>query len=176
MNMGAADASTDQVHETTPTTDQAFAEFYAAHHADVARAIGITIGDAQLGHDAADEAMARTYQRWSKISRYDNPAGWTYRVGLNWSRSWLRRNRRHDNRLYRPDLEHATPADVDLERAIAELSDDHRAVVVCRYLLDWSVEATADALHLREGTVKSRLSRALTELERHLGDTVERSR
>jgi hypothetical protein len=35
--------------------------------------------------------MARAYQRWSKIGAYDN--GWTYRFGLNWSRSWLRRNR-----------------------------------------------------------------------------------
>lgn len=173
MSASAADARTDQVHETTPTADQAFASFYAAHHADVARAIGLTIGDAPLGRDAADEAMARAYQRWSTICAYDNPAGWTYRVGLNWSRSWLRRNRRQDNRLYRPDLEHAAAADVDLERAISELSDDHRAVVVCRYLLDWSVDQTADALHLRPGTVKSRLSRALSELERLLGATEE---
>ena len=32
-----------------------------------------------------DEAMAR-YQRWSSVSRMDNPSGWVYRVGLNLAR------------------------------------------------------------------------------------------
>jgi len=175
MSTGAADAATGQVHETTPTRDDEFATFYERHHGAVARAIGVTIGDSALGIEAADEAMARAYQRWPKIRSYDNPAGWTYRVGLNWSRSWVRRHRRTDH-LHTPDAVDPRPADVDLERAIAALSADHRAVVVCRFLLDWSIETTADALHLRPGTVKSRLSRALSELERHLGDSEERSR
>jgi RNA polymerase sigma factor (sigma-70 family) len=174
MSTGAADATTEHVHEPRADREREFADFYERHHGAVARAIGATIGDAALGTEAADEAMARAYQRWHKIRGYDNPAGWTYRVGLNWSRSWARRHRRQDHRLHRPDAIDPRPADVDLERAISALSDDHRAVVVCRYLLDWSIETTADALDLRPGTVKSRLSRALSELERHLGATEER--
>jgi DNA-directed RNA polymerase specialized sigma24 family protein len=45
-----------------------------------------------------------------------------------------------------------------------------RAVVVCRLLLDWSVDQTAAALRLKAGTVKSRLHRALAQLERTLGE------
>jgi RNA polymerase sigma-70 factor (ECF subfamily) len=56
--------------------------------------------------------------------------------------------------------------DVDLERALAALSHDLRSVVVGRFLLDWSVDQTADALGVPPGTVKSRLSRALRQLER----------
>jgi DNA-directed RNA polymerase specialized sigma24 family protein len=37
--------------------------------------------------------------------------------------------------------------------------------VVCRLLLDWSVDETAAALEISPGTVKSRLHRALTILE-----------
>jgi RNA polymerase sigma factor (sigma-70 family) len=168
-------STSEFVHEPTPTREREFADFYELHHAAVARAIAATIGDAVLGQEAADEAMARAYQRWSKIRSYDNPAGWTYRVGLNWSRSWLRRHRRQDHRLHRPEAIDAPPVDVDLENALATLSHDHRAVVVCRYLLDWSVDQTADALDVRPGTVKSRLSRALSELERRLGGTEEGS-
>ena len=58
--------------------------------------------------------------------------------------------------------------DLDLQLAISELSDAHRSAVVCRYYLDWSVEETADALGVAPGTVKSRLSRALEQLESRL--------
>jgi RNA polymerase sigma-70 factor (ECF subfamily) len=40
----------------------------------------------------------------------------------------------------------------------------YRTVVVARYLLDWSTQETAAALRIPEGTVKSRLTRALDRL------------
>jgi RNA polymerase sigma-70 factor, ECF subfamily len=51
-----------------------------------------------------------------------------------------------------------------LLRALAVIGDDHRQVVGCRYLLQLSVEETAAALGIPEGTVKSRLARALDRL------------
>ncbi|MEL6209676.1 MAG: sigma factor-like helix-turn-helix DNA-binding protein [Pseudomonadota bacterium] len=41
-------------------------------------------------------------------------------------------------------------------------------MVVLRYLLGWSTLDTAHALNISEGTVKSRLSRALDRLEQLL--------
>jgi RNA polymerase sigma factor (sigma-70 family) len=60
--------------------------------------------------------------------------------------------------------------DPQLAAALAQLSADHRNVLVLRYYLDWTIEATADALDVSAGTVKSRTNRALTELNRLLGD------
>ena len=60
--------------------------------------------------------------------------------------------------------EHA-PTEPAISRALGELSVDHRAVVVCRLLLAWSEADTAAALRIRPGTVKSRLHRALAQLE-----------
>ncbi|MGI9595855.1 MAG: sigma factor-like helix-turn-helix DNA-binding protein [Acidimicrobiales bacterium] len=48
---------------------------------------------------------------------------------------------------------------------MARLTVDARAVVVLRYLLEWSTIDTAAALGVAQGTVKSRLARALAELE-----------
>jgi RNA polymerase sigma-70 factor (ECF subfamily) len=59
-------------------------------------------------------------------------------------------------------------ADPAIALALDDLSIDHRAVVVCRLLLGWSEAQTADALAIRPGTVKSRLSRASTQLARRL--------
>jgi RNA polymerase sigma-70 factor (ECF subfamily) len=47
---------------------------------------------------------------------------------------------------------------------VYELSDEDRLVITSRYLLELNGEETAAALGIPEGTVKSRLSRALARL------------
>ena len=54
--------------------------------------------------------------------------------------------------------------------AMERLSDEHRDVVACRYLLELSEEETAAALRIRRGTVKSRVARALERLRAELGE------
>ena len=154
-----------------------FDAFYENHRDDVGRCLAMTLGDAALGFDAADEAMARAYQRWDQIRSGPNPSGWVYRTGLNWARSWLRRRRRSSEKaplLARPDSHTPHLVDTDLADALDLLSDDHRAVVVLRYFYDWSVDQTAEALDISAGTVKSRLSRALDQLNKRLADGAER--
>ena len=142
-----------------------FEGFYRAHRDRVARALALTLGDVHNGAEAADEAMARAFQRWNKVSGYYNPEGWVYRVGLNWARSGLRKRSREVLTIYlETSYEQALP-DPSLDRALAELSFEQRSVVVCRYLLDYSVEQTGEALQIPHGTIKSRLSRALERLE-----------
>ena len=58
-----------------------------------------------------------------------------------------------------------------LRRAIASLSPDHRQVVALRYFAGLSVPEVARSLGIREGTVKSRLHRALAVLREQLGDS-----
>ena len=57
-----------------------------------------------------------------------------------------------------------------LRRAIAELGSDHRQVVTLRYFAGLTVPETARALGVREGTVKSRLHRALAVLREQLDE------
>jgi DNA-directed RNA polymerase specialized sigma24 family protein len=152
-----------------PDGGAAFAAFYKAEYANVARALSYTLGDVALGREATDEAMARTYARWSKIRDYDSPAGWVYRVGLNWAYSTRRRVIRSfpfTDRVAATEPPISDPAVAD---ALRRLDVKLRSVVVCRLLLDWSVEETASVLRIKPGTVKSRLHRALASLERSLG-------
>lgn len=145
-----------------------FAAFYSEAYQGIARGLAITLQDADLAVEATDEGMARAYLHWHSVRSYDNPAGWVYRVGLNWARSLRRRLAR---RLpFRPVTEVAPPQipDPAVQRALDELDELSRAVVVCRLLLDWSVADTAAALGLRPGTVKSRQHRALRLLETKL--------
>jgi RNA polymerase sigma-70 factor (ECF subfamily) len=156
---------------------EGFEAFYLEHHATVARALALTLGDNQLGVEATDEAMTRAFQRWDQVGSYANPAGWVYRVGLNWARSFLRKRRRTTSSPYVDDtpVHDPNPTDPQLASALAALDPKHRSVVVLRYLLDWSVDQTAEALDIAPGTVKSRLHRALTQLGAHMAPTEELS-
>jgi RNA polymerase sigma-70 factor (ECF subfamily) len=58
--------------------------------------------------------------------------------------------------------------------ALAGLSPDHRAVVVLRYLLEYTPGEIGAILELPRGTVNSRLRRALDALGARLGGEASR--
>lgn len=147
-----------------------FVAFYDTSYRRLAAALSSTLGDPDLGIEAADEGMARAYAHWASVAHYDNPAGWVYRVGLNWALSVRRRLARRRT-LPPPGHHHdSLPADPQIAEALAKLDLRLRTVVVCRVLLDWSTEDTADALDIKPGTVKSRLHRGLARLAELLAD------
>lgn len=150
--------------------EPSFEAFYRTHRQHIFRALALTLGNRDLAAEAVDEAMTRTYQHWRSVSTFDNQAGWTYRVGLNWARSRLRKRRREILSDQMPEAStEITFADPYLDRAVKALPLDSRAVVVLRHYLDWSTEETAKALGVRPGTIKSRLHRAMNELREELG-------
>ncbi len=150
-----------------------FEDFYATDRLRIGRAVALSLGDPDLAAEATDEAFTRAYERWSTIAG-GNPGGWVYRVAMNWALSVVRRRRRRGpGVLYEQALESASTVDPTVREpavhaALTALDPKHRSVVVCRHLLGWSVAETAAALHLREGTVKSRLSRANQILQTQL--------
>jgi len=162
----AADTAEHALDAVTAT--RTFDEFYAIARPDIGRALSLTLGDVDLALEATDEAMARAYERWPTVSRLERPEGWVYRVAMNWALSILRRRKRSEHRLYDPTDTAIAIADPDVHAAVAELDVKHRSVIVCRHLLGWSVADTATALKVREGTVKSRLSRATAILRSRL--------
>ena len=146
-----------------------YEEFYRANYDHLVAALALTLGNLDLAKDAAAEAMTRAYQQWDEVATYANPQGWTYRVGLNWARSWFRKRRRELSGVYVDDgVEDPPVGDPALERALTHLSLDHRSVIVPRYYVDWSIEQIAEALDIPQGTVKSRLHRAVEQLNSEL--------
>lgn len=59
----------------------------------------------------------------------------------------------------------------DVRRALAHLTAEHRQVVVLRYFAELTVPQIARSVHVREGTVKSRLHRALRQLRELLEES-----
>lgn len=155
------------VAEPSPSWSD-FESFYRAEHTLLERALVMATGDTEMGRDAAAEGFARALSRWKKVSRYSNPSGWVYRVGLNWAHSRRKRIRRDmTNRMVATsgdsnDVSGALSSEV--AAALRQLSAEHRAIVVGRFVLDWSEAQVAAALDIPPGTAKSRSSRALSRL------------
>jgi RNA polymerase sigma-70 factor (ECF subfamily) len=151
-----------------------FDVFYQTWRSPIRRSLALALGDVGLADEAVDEAMTRAVARWDTVKGYDRPEGWLYRVGLNWARGVFRK-RRYE---LLSDLEASSQVvddplpDPDLIEALGNLSLKLRAVVVARYHLDFSTAEVAKALGIPEGTVKSRLSRALKQLSGELGDAL----
>ena len=63
-----------------------------------------------------------------------------------------------------------------VRQALGRLSPQHHEVVTLRYFADLTLREVADALRLKQGTVKSRLSRALSRLREELTEICDRRR
>jgi len=170
MEIALLQAATSTNAGAEVATQETFEDFWRSEHLAVARALAFTLGDVQLAAEATDEAMARAFQRWTRVGTLKSPAGWTYRVGLNWSRSILRRrHRRAPLWLAQPKTHHDNPVlDPSIVAAMQQLPATQRVVVVTRILLNQSEQQTATLLRIRPGTVKSRLSRAVNQLSTSL--------
>lgn len=156
------------------TSALAFDDFYEANIAQLVGALGATLNDRELGLEAAQEAMVRACERWGTVANYDNPMGWCFRVGMNWSTSRWRKLRRETS-LEADHLASLAPVHLEttndaLRDALLKLPMKQRSVVVLRYWMGWTTEEIAAALDIAPGTVASRMSRALDLLKVHAKD------
>lgn len=150
-----------------------FEAFFHSASSRVYRGLFAALGDVDLAEEATAEAFTRAYAGWEQVARFANPAGWTFRVGLNWATSRLRRRKFLDlRRVPERSVEDPEPLDPVLIEHIRHLGRNHIEVIVLRYFFDLDQQTISEILAVPVGTVRSRLSRALVTLGERLGTTV----
>ena len=152
-----------------------------AHQESVFRLAYLLLGDPDDAEDIAQETFLRA---WKALKRFDTARPlrpWLLSIAAN-----LARNRRRSAGRYFAAVtrafrnEPAILASVEeknaqhteageLWKAVQRLSLPDRQVVYLRYFLELSVAETADVLQVAEGTVKSRMNRALERLRGIIG-------
>jgi DNA-directed RNA polymerase specialized sigma24 family protein len=60
-----------------------FEAFFQSEYTRPVRALYLLSGDRADAEDAAQEAMARVYERWDRVREMDAPDGYLYRVALH---------------------------------------------------------------------------------------------
>jgi len=130
------------------------------------RAAYLVVHDAAAAEDIAQEAFLAAVRALDRFDRRRPFGPWLHRIVVNRAIDWSRR--RELRREVGGDALAEQPAAPDTAHWTADLSrlsPDHRAVVVLRYLLEYTPGEIAELLELPRGTVNSRLRRALDQLK-----------
>jgi RNA polymerase sigma-70 factor, ECF subfamily len=145
---------------------------FRSHWPRAYRAAYLVVHDAAAAEDIAQEAFLSAVRALDTFDRRRPFGPWLHRIVVNraidWARARALRREVGDEALL------ATPAPPDtpprtispgVGTALAALSPDHRAVIVLRYLLEYTPGEIASMLGLPRGTVNSRLRRGLDALQ-----------
>jgi len=167
--------------------DQAFGLLVSRYESAVAAtAIGM-LGAGDDADDVGQETFIRFHRSLDRFRGDSSLKTYLVHIAMNLSLNVLRRRRRLLARFVNrdvSDVEVAEPrlgpdGEVDagelrlfVRAAVNRLNEKHRAVVVLRMFQECSTRETAAILGVPEGTVLSRLSRALKELEPQLAKYV----
>jgi RNA polymerase sigma-70 factor (ECF subfamily) len=130
------------------------------------RAAQLITCDAAAAEDIAQEAFLAAIRNLDRFDRRRPFGPWLHRIVVNRAIDWIRA------RKLRAEVELGDhlPAPVAPEldgsalARIAELTPEHRAVVVLRYVLEYTPGEIAELLDLPRGTVNSRLRRGLDRM------------
>src|SRR5919109_2013037 len=124
-----------------------FATWYGTTHPKVVTSLLLTTGDLHAAQEAADEAFARAYMRWKRVSQMASPTGWTYRVAFNIPRRRWRRAALEKSLLLRRLPTPAVPAPAgETWDAVRQLPMRQRTAVVLRYVADLTEGEVAEAM------------------------------
>ena len=148
-------------------TGSDFGWLFREEYPRIVRTAYLMLGDREAAEDVAQEAFARLYARWGRISRYDRPGAWVRRVAIRLAARAIRRRR------LVPTLDPPRApagADPDLHRALLALPHGQRTAVVLHYLEDRSIEDVAALMGCSPSTAKVHLHRARKRLASLLGE------
>jgi len=127
-------------------------------------------GNTADAEDVVQEALARALPRWERISRVEDVDAYVRRMVVNAHTSWWRKFRRRESPVaeLRDSSVPGPGIGFDDHRRIwvacQELPESQRTAIVLRYYEQLEYAEIADLTGVREGSVRSRVSRGLTAL------------
>lgn len=146
------------------------------------------LGNYSDAEDVTQDALVKAYKSISKFRGQSSFYTWIYRITINLCIDLKRKRYRHvetgigdenvidairaENadvymgKISGPDEKYSqTELRAELQKAIASLSDEHRAVIVLREVEGLSYEEMSEAIGCSKGTVMSRLFHARKKLQ-----------
>lgn len=152
-------------------------DLYRQQRTRMVRLAVLLVDDPATAEDVVQEAFTGLHQHWSRLQDTRAAVGYLRAAVVNGSRSVLRRRRtaRQHRPPHQPDARSAESLAMlsaehrTVVEALSRLPRRQREVLVLRYYGDLSEADIAAATGISRGAVKSTASRALRNLQQHLG-------
>ena len=160
---------------------RAYGEIVRRYEDMVAGIVKGMLGNIQQAEDVGQDTFIRLFYSLAKFRGDSKLSTYIQRIAINLSLNEIKRGKRFVSLFSRNDSEDNitekeiqdkhlnTEEDSDLkeilEKAIATLPADYKAVVVLRLIQGYSSKESAEILEVPVGTVLSRLSRARDQLQ-----------
>jgi RNA polymerase sigma-70 factor, ECF subfamily len=149
---------------------EALEHLYRRHWPWAHRAAYLVVHDAAAAEDIAQEAFLSAIRSLDRFDRRRPFGPWLNRIVVNRAIDWARARSLRSETATDPTGETVAPETIsevysdEVVAALRTLSPEQRALVVLRYLLEYTPGEIAQALGLPRGTVNSRLRRGLDRL------------
>lgn len=171
-----------------PVQLAAFEAFYRRHEDDVYRTVLGIVHDGTIAEEVVCDTFLRAHRFWDSFDPDRSPLPWLQRVAINLAITRLRRRRlpvepldacraRELSEAGDPAQQVDAAARAELQETVlairqvlGRLSPELRAVVVLRYVDDYSVTEIAALLDRPASTIKHRLRSALRQIREELHD------
>lgn len=159
----------------------AFGELVRRHQRAAIRVAALALGSATDADDVAQEAFMKAHAAIDRFTLGAPFRPWLFRIVTNTARNRMRGQGRHRALAIRSGhlagVGVTMPDDAAIQRhdrevvigAISRLGVDDRLILTYRWYDELSEAEIAEALGCRRGTVKSRLSRAMSRLRAEMG-------
>jgi RNA polymerase sigma-70 factor, ECF subfamily len=158
-------------------SEAALEELFRRHWRRAYRAAFLIVHDHAAAEDIAQESFVAAIRTLERFDRRRPFGPWLGRIvanrAIDWTRAHAARREVNQDLANEPGVGDAPSRGYSDEvlAALASLTAEHRAVVVMRYVLEYTPGEIARALELPRGTVNSRLRRALDALDTWLRET-----
>lgn len=174
--MSQAQAVASTVRLASQGDEVAFARLVAEHHAAMARVAFAIVGNVDGARDAVQSAWVIAWRRLASLREPEQVGAWLVAIAANEARQLLRRERRVTVTDISAGIEASHPVGdpsgritaLDLERVLARLKPDDRALVALRFVGGLDSNEIARHLGISASGVRSRLDRVLDRLRADL--------
>lgn len=142
--------------------------------------------------DLVQETFLRVYRSRYSYQRIAKLSTWIYTIALNLAKSMYKKKQRMslisihadesdpddremqitDTNILQDDELHLKDSMGELEKALSELNDNFKEVIILRDIQQLTYEEISEITGAAMGTVKSRINRARTQLQDLIGDYV----
>ena len=129
-----------------------------------------TLGDSQLSDDLAQDTFIKAYTSISSFRGLASFQTWLMRIAYNVFYDYTRRNRPTEDVDVIPQRAGSDNSSLkmDLYAALALLKPDERTCITLQLIDGYDIAAIAKITQMKEGTVKSHLSRGKEKMANYL--------